>query len=152
MEKTAKGKISKFRQAHGLPVPSNATPQAAGMRVKRQSSKVPQNRSEARDTPAMSGASGAKSSAAGLNAMNSSSDMAKSGRAEASSASDAKKNPDEVTVDMKLALVNKVRLLQNEGLTKLVGFITNLMASSVSELEDDRLQIRVDDFDIATYN
>ena len=62
------------------------------------------------------------------------------------------KNSDEVTVEMKLELINKVRMLSNEGLTKLVSFVTSQMESAVSELEDDRVQIRIDDFDIATFN
>ena len=40
---------------------------------------------------------------------------------------------------MKLELINKVRMLSNEGLTKLVSFVTGAMQSAVSELEDDRL-------------
>lgn len=62
------------------------------------------------------------------------------------------KNADEVTVEMKLELINKVRMLSNEGLTKLVSFVTAQMESAVSELEDDRVQIRIDDFDIGTFN
>jgi hypothetical protein len=54
-------------------------------------------------------------------------------------------------VEMKLELVNKVRMLTNEGLTKLVSFVNGCMESAVSELEDDRLQIRIDDFDFSTF-
>lgn len=46
---------------------------------------------------------------------------------------------DEVSVEMKIELVNKVRMLSNEGLTKLVSFVNGCMLSAVSELEDDRL-------------
>lgn len=58
---------------------------------------------------------------------------------------------DVVTTDMKLDLIEKVRLMSNEGLTKLVDFVRGSVQSAVSDLEDDRLQIRVDDFDYASF-
>ena len=56
-----------------------------------------------------------------------------------------------VTVDMKLDLIEKVRLLSNEGLTKLVEFVRGQVQAAISDLEDDRLQIRVDDFDFGSF-
>lgn len=46
---------------------------------------------------------------------------------------------DVVTTDMKLDLIEKVRLMSNEGLTKLVDFVRGSVQSAVSDLEDDRL-------------
>lgn len=56
-----------------------------------------------------------------------------------------------VTTDMKLDLIEKVRLMSNEGLTKLVDFVRGSVQSAISDLEDDRLQIRVDDFDYPSF-
>ena len=52
---------------------------------------------------------------------------------------------------MKLDLIEKVRLLSNEGLTKLVEFVRGKVQAAISDLEDDRLQIRVDDFDFGSF-
>jgi len=52
---------------------------------------------------------------------------------------------------MKLDLIEKVRLLSNEGLTKLVEFVRGQVQAAISDLEDDRLQIRVDDFDFGSF-
>ena len=49
-------------------------------------------------------------------------------------------------------LVAKVKKLSNEGLTKLVKQVQLIAQPSMSELEDERVQIRVDDFDRETYN
>ena len=65
---------------------------------------------------------------------------------------DAAKASDKVTVDMKMDLVAKVKKLSNEGLTKLVKHIQTVSQASMSELEDERVQIRVDDFDKDTFN
>ena len=70
---------------------------------------------------------------------------------EASSASNAlkvnKPNSQLVTVEMKMDMVSKVRKLQDEGLTKLVEYIGQVMATSMSELENNHVKIRIDDFD-----
>ena len=48
-------------------------------------------------------------------------------------------------------LVHKIKKLQDEGLTKTVNHIAQLMASSMSELENEHVQIRIDDFDVPTF-
>ena len=53
---------------------------------------------------------------------------------------------------MKLDLVNKVKKLSNEGLTKLVAFVQATVQSSMTELEDQRVQIKVDDFNKEQFN
>ena len=53
---------------------------------------------------------------------------------------------------MKMDLVAKVKKLTNEGLTKLVAFVQATVASSMSDLDDQRVQIRVDDFDKVTFH
>ena len=58
---------------------------------------------------------------------------------------------DVVTVDMKLDLIEKVRLMSDKGLTKLVDFVRGQLQGAVSDLEDDRVQIRVDDFDYVSF-
>ena len=52
-----------------------------------------------------------------------------------------------VTVDMKMDMVCKVKKLQDEGLTKLVEYIGQVMSTSMSELENNHVKIRIDDFD-----
>ena len=47
---------------------------------------------------------------------------------------------------MKMEFVEKVQKLTNEGLTKMVQKVQELMAGSISDLENDRIQIRIDDF------
>eukprot|EP00347_Sterkiella_histriomuscorum_P009971 403339178 len=56
-----------------------------------------------------------------------------------------------VTVEMKMDFVEKVKKLDNQGLTKMVSHIQTLMPSSLSDLEDERLQIKIDDFDRDTF-
>ena len=53
---------------------------------------------------------------------------------------------------MKMDLVAKVKKLSNEGLTKLVTFVQQTSSGSIQELEDQRVQIRVDDFDKNAFN
>jgi len=56
-----------------------------------------------------------------------------------------------VSVDMKMDLVHKIKKLHDEGLTKTVNRIAQLMESSMSEMENDHVQIRIDDFDMPTF-
>ena len=56
-----------------------------------------------------------------------------------------------MTVEMKMDFVEKVKKLDNQGLTKMVSHIQTLMPSSLSDLEDERLQIKIDDFDRDTF-
>jgi hypothetical protein len=56
-----------------------------------------------------------------------------------------------VTVEMKMDLVAKVKKLNDDGLTKLVNHISQMMSSSMTELENDHVQIRIDDFDPHTF-
>lgn len=49
-------------------------------------------------------------------------------------------------------LVEKVKKLSNEGLTKMVHKVQDLMAQSISDLENDKIQIKIDDFDRDTFN
>jgi len=53
---------------------------------------------------------------------------------------------------MKMDLVAKVKKLSNEGLTKLVKHVQTVAQLAMTELEDERVQIRVDDFDKETFN
>ena len=53
---------------------------------------------------------------------------------------------------MKMDLVAKVKKLSNEGLTKLVKYVQSNAQPAMSELEDERVQIRIDDFDRDTFN
>lgn len=53
---------------------------------------------------------------------------------------------------MKMDLVAKVKKLSNEGLTKLVKHVQQTARSAMSDLEDERVQIRIDDFDRDTFN
>ena len=52
-----------------------------------------------------------------------------------------------VTVEMKLDFVERVKELSNEGLTQMVQQIQSLMPLSVTDIENEKLQIKVDDFD-----
>jgi hypothetical protein len=53
---------------------------------------------------------------------------------------------------MKLEFVEKVKKLSNEGLTKMVTKIQEILATSISDLDSDRIQIKVDDFDRENFN
>ena len=43
-------------------------------------------------------------------------------------------------------------MMSNEALTRLVSFVQAEMATSIAEMEDERIQIRVDDFDFNVFN
>ena len=53
---------------------------------------------------------------------------------------------DVVTKDMKLEFCQKVKKLTNKGLASLVLKVKQVKASSVRNLPEDKMQIRVDDF------
>ena len=57
-----------------------------------------------------------------------------------------------VNVEKKMEFVDKVKRLTNEGLTKMVEHIQTLLPQSISDLENDRIQIKVDDFDKDTFS
>ena len=48
---------------------------------------------------------------------------------------------------MKLEFVAKIKKLSNSGLTAMVQKIKELKAQSISDLPEDKIQIRVDDFE-----
>ena len=56
-----------------------------------------------------------------------------------------------VTADMKYEFIDKVKKLTNEGLTQMVQHIQSLIPNSISDLENDKIQIKVDDFDRETF-
>jgi Bromodomain extra-terminal - transcription regulation len=56
-----------------------------------------------------------------------------------------------VTVEMKMEFVDKVKKLSNEGLTQMVTHIQTLLPQSISDLEHEKIQIKVDDFDKDTF-
>jgi type III secretory pathway lipoprotein EscJ len=52
---------------------------------------------------------------------------------------------------MKYEFIDKVKKLTNEGLTQMVQHIQTLIPQSISDLENDKIQIKVDDFDKDTF-
>ena len=124
MEKTAKRQIQKFRAAHGLPAPQDKT--QSNLRKR----------------------SNQKAAASASQPKGSQEESKKEDLAE----SQEQKHSDEVTIDMKMDLVSKVKKLSNEGLTKLVTFVQTTAPSALIEMEDQRVQIRVDDFDKNAFN
>ena len=56
-----------------------------------------------------------------------------------------------VTADMKFEFIDKVKRLTNEGLTQMVQHIQTLIPTSISDMENDKIQIKVDDFDRETF-
>ena len=52
----------------------------------------------------------------------------------------------EVSRDMKLDFVNKIKKLSNQGLTSVVEKIKEIKSNTISDLGNDKIQIRVDDF------
>lgn len=57
-----------------------------------------------------------------------------------------------VTAEMKYEFIDKVKKLTNEGLTQMVQHIQTLLPQSISDLENDKIQIKVDDFDKETFS
>ena len=53
---------------------------------------------------------------------------------------------------MKMDLVAKVKKLSNDGLTNLVKHVQSVAQPAMTDLEDERVQIRIDDFDRDTFN
>lgn len=50
-----------------------------------------------------------------------------------------------------MEFVDKVKKLTNEGLTQMVQHIQTLLPQSISDLENEKIQIKVDDFDKETF-
>lgn len=57
-----------------------------------------------------------------------------------------------ITIERKMEFVDKVKKLTNEGLTKMVEHIQSLLPQSITDMENDRIQIKVDDFDKDTFS
>ncbi|CDW80938.1 bromodomain containing protein [Stylonychia lemnae] len=57
-----------------------------------------------------------------------------------------------VTVEMKIDFVERVKQLSNEGLTQMVQQIQQIIPSAVSDIENEKLQIKVDEFDKEAFN
>ena len=51
-----------------------------------------------------------------------------------------------------MEFVDKVKKLTNEGLTRMVEHIYGLLPQSITDMENDRIQIKVDDFDKDTFS
>ena len=64
---------------------------------------------------------------------------------------DAAEMADVVTRENKLEFVAKIKKLSNQGLTKMVNKIKEIKAQTISELPEEKIQIRVDDFDKAEF-
>lgn len=60
---------------------------------------------------------------------------------------DAAEMADVVTRENKLEFVAKIKKLSNQGLTSMVNKIKEIKAQTISELPEEKIQIRVDDFD-----
>ena len=60
---------------------------------------------------------------------------------------DAAEMADVVTREHKLEFVAKIKKLSNHGLTQMVNKIKEVKAQTISELPEEKIQIRVDDFD-----
>ena len=57
-----------------------------------------------------------------------------------------------VTLEMKMEFVEKVKKMSNEALTKMVQHIQTLAPATISDLDQqDKIQIKVDDFDRDTF-
>jgi len=48
---------------------------------------------------------------------------------------------------MKYEFIDKVKKLSNEGLTQMVQQVHQLLPRSISDMEHDKIQIKIDDFD-----
>jgi hypothetical protein len=57
-----------------------------------------------------------------------------------------------VTTEMKMEFVEKVKKMSNEALTQMVAHIQGLLPQSITDLENEKLQIKVDDFDKETFS
>lgn len=52
---------------------------------------------------------------------------------------------------MKQEFVEKVKKLNNESIVKMVERIQELKASTISDLDDEKIQIKVDEFDAPAF-
>ena len=53
---------------------------------------------------------------------------------------------------MKLEFVGRIKKLSNQGLTSLVQKIKEVKADSIKDLPEEKIQIKVDDFDRNEFN
>ena len=61
-------------------------------------------------------------------------------------------NVSRVSLEMKMEFVEKVKKMSNEALTKMVQHIQTLAPTTISDLDQqDKIQIKVDDFDRETF-
>ena len=148
MEKMAKRQVQKFRAAHGLPQPASAAPSRSTM--KRSAAKAIDDRGAARAADRDRGATGGGRNAAAHE--ESKHQVALGGMDAYGDGGDGKLGGEKITVDMKMDLVAKVKKLSNEGLTKMVKHVQLIAQAAMSDLEDERVQIRIDDFDRDTFN
>ena len=58
----------------------------------------------------------------------------------------------QVTREMKLEFVGRIKKLSNQGLTSLVQKIKEIKADIIENLPEEKIQIRVDDFDKNEFN
>ena len=68
------------------------------------------------------------------------------------SVDDKMKSQDLITTEMRMELVDKVKKLSNEGLTKLVKYVRDSAPNAFQELQDQRVQIRVNLLDKDSFN
>lgn len=57
----------------------------------------------------------------------------------------------EVSREKKHEFVSKIKKLTNQGLTSLVQKIKEVKAQSITDLPEEKIQIRIDDFDKAEF-
>ena len=122
MEKMTRRELHKFKSAHGLSgltLPnSGATRAAAPARASKRSGNQKNNTKEDKD-------------------MDGGDDLRDSGE----------QDSNEVTRDMKLEFVSKIKKMSNAGLTSLVEKIKEVKSQTITELPQEKIQIKVDDFD-----
>ena len=124
MEKMTKRELQKFKSAHGL----------HGL-------VLPSSGPSKTQAPARS----SKRSAAQKNTEKD--DDGNTNMQSASGVVEYQDESNEVTRDMKLEFVAKIKKLSNQGLTSLVHKIKEVKANSITDLPEEKIQIRVDDFD-----
>ena len=128
MEKVSRRELQKFKTQHGYPLlqlPSSGN--AKNAQPARASKRTQQKAPAGRDTGEMAGM-GTTENNSGL-------------------VDDAAEMADVVTREQKLEFVAKIKKLSNHGLTQMVNKIKEVKAQTISELPEEKIQIRVDDFD-----
>lgn len=61
-------------------------------------------------------------------------------------------NESELTMNQKINLTEKIRNLSNEGIAKVVNFIKKECPKGIEDIDSEKLQIKLDQLDIKTYN